>query len=69
MSFTSPAGQFIRSYNDKPELGLSVHFPQLFNIEMQIILVSQTKLNLLTGELKIKKYVVQYCRAGIKTAL
>ena len=37
-----------------------MHFPRLFNIEMQIILVSQTKLNLLRGELKIKKSVVQY---------
>ena len=44
---------------------------------MQIILVSQTKLYLLTAELKIKKYVLQpvledcseYCSAGIKTVL
>ena len=32
---------------------------------MQIILVSQTKLHLLTAKLKIKKYVVQCCSAAV----
>ena len=54
-----------------------MHFLKLFNIEMQIILVSQTKLYLLTAELKIKKYVLQpvledcseYCSAVINESL
>ena len=40
----------------KLELRWWMHLLALFDIQMQIILVSQTKLYLLTAELRVKKY-------------